>query len=82
MKRDKFVQDAKADPGRFYRNPSDVARDRRLTKADRLEILDIWEQREQDEPSAGASAEEESRLGQIRRIRREIADNQTGAGAG
>ena len=43
MKREKFLKDAKAEPSRFYRNPSDVIRDRRLTHADRLEILAAWE---------------------------------------
>ena len=43
MKREKFLKDAKVEPSRFYRNPSDVMRDRRLTHADRLEILAAWE---------------------------------------
>src|SRR5262249_41034176 len=43
MKKAKFVQDAKNDPSRYYRNPSDVIRDRRLTNEDRLEILAAWE---------------------------------------
>jgi hypothetical protein len=43
MKKAKFIQDAKLYPSRYYRNPSDVVRDRRLTNADRLEILAAWE---------------------------------------
>jgi hypothetical protein len=43
MKKAKFIQDAKLCPSRYYRNPSDVVRDRRLTNADRLEILAAWE---------------------------------------
>jgi len=43
MKREKFLKDAKLEPARFYRNPSDVMRDRRLTHDDRLEILTAWE---------------------------------------
>jgi hypothetical protein len=43
MKREKFLQDAKADPSRFYRNPADILRDRRLTPADRLAIVTAWE---------------------------------------
>jgi len=43
MKKVKFVQDAKLDPSRYYRNPADVIRDRRLTNEDRLEILIAWE---------------------------------------
>jgi len=43
MKKAKFLQDAKLDPARFYRNPSDVMRDRRLTDQDRREIIAAWE---------------------------------------
>lgn len=43
MKKAKFLQDAKLDPARFYRNPSDVLRDRRLTDQDRREIITAWE---------------------------------------
>jgi hypothetical protein len=55
MKKAKFIQDAKLHPSRYYRNPSDVVRDRRLTNADRLEILAAWErdvreQRDRKEP--------------------------------
>src|SRR5687768_12113768 len=42
-KRTRFVQDAKLDPGRYYRHPADIIRDRRLTKEDRLEIVIAWE---------------------------------------
>ena len=43
MKKTKFVQDAKLDPGRYYRNPIDVIRDRRLNMEERLEIIRAWE---------------------------------------
>lgn len=43
MKKAKFIQDAKLYPSRYYRNPLDVVRDRRLTNADRLEVLAAWE---------------------------------------
>lgn len=43
MKYAKLVEDAKRDPSRFYSNPSDVLRDRRLSDADRIDILDSWE---------------------------------------
>jgi hypothetical protein len=43
VKREKFLEDAKADPARFYRSPNDVLRDRRLTDGDRREILSAWE---------------------------------------
>ena len=42
VKRDKFLNDAKADPARFYRTPNDVLRDRRLADDDRREILNAW----------------------------------------
>lgn len=73
MKKAKFVQDAKNDPARYYRNPSDVVRDRRLTHADRLEILAAWERdasgrQERD----NFSAKEPDRLEQLRRLREEL----------
>lgn len=43
MKHSQLVADAKHDPARFYSNPSEVLRDRRLTAADRIEILSSWE---------------------------------------
>ena len=43
MKREKFLQDAKLDPPRYYRNPGDIARDRRLTDEDRIAIVEAWE---------------------------------------
>ena len=73
MKKDKFVQDAKLDPSRYYRNPSDIVRDRRLTNSDRLEILDAWErdarERQENEDIGGAEAD---RLQQFRRVREEL----------
>src|SRR5205085_5603762 len=44
MKKAKFLQDAKIEPARFYRNPLDIMRDRRLTDEDRLQIVAAWEQ--------------------------------------
>ena len=43
MKRVEFIESAKLDPARFYRDPTDVVRDRRLTDEERLEILSAWE---------------------------------------
>ena len=42
VKREKFLEDAKADPARFYRTPTDVLRDRRLSGSDRRDILAAW----------------------------------------
>jgi len=73
MKKAKFVQDAKLDPARYYRNPSDVVRDRRLTNQDRLEILTAWEReaRERQRNDEGAANGEEE-LQQLRRVREEL----------
>ena len=73
MKKAKFVQDAKNDPSRYYRNPSDVIRDRRLTNEDRLEILASWERdvRQRQETFGGDSEQ----LEQLRRSREEIERN-------
>jgi hypothetical protein len=73
MKKAKFVQDAKLDPSRYYRNPADIMRDRRLTNEDRLAILNTWErerrQRCESQPSAELESEE---LQQLRRMREEL----------
>ena len=69
MKRTKFVQDAKLDPGRYYRNPSDIIRDRRLSKEDRLEIVIAWEQRLEAADDLSAI---QDKLGQLQRLRAEL----------
>src|SRR5882672_12305766 len=74
MKKAKFVQDAKLDPSRYYRNPADVIRDRRLTNEDRLEILTAWEretqrQLETNRTPDGMAAE---KLQQLQRVRAEL----------
>lgn len=52
MSRKKLVEDIKQDPAHFYRQPSDVMRDRRFTDAERLEILSAWEEVAEDEERA------------------------------
>jgi hypothetical protein len=73
MKKAKFVQDAKLDPSRYYRNPADVIRDRRLNNQDRLEILAAWErharERQENEDVAAGENDEVQRL---RRVREEL----------
>ena len=64
MKKAKFLQDAKLDPARFYRHPSDVLRDRRLTDQDRREIIAAWERHAQSSPDD--DAEQLERLRQLR----------------
>jgi len=73
MKRTRFVQDAKLDPGRYYRHPSDIIRDRRLNKEDRLEIVMAWERdtKQRLESAAGLNGIEET-LGQLQRLREEL----------
>ncbi len=43
MTKKKLIEDIKINPARFYRVPSDVARDRRFSDEERLEILEAWE---------------------------------------
>jgi hypothetical protein len=75
MKNAKFVQDAKLAPARYYRNPSDVIRDRRLTNKDRLEILAAWEQdaRARRNPDSGSAENDE--LQRLRRVRNELENS-------
>jgi hypothetical protein len=82
MKKAKFVQDAKLDPARYYRNPSDVVRDRRLTNQDRLEILASWERaaRERQENAEFAEGDSEE-VQQLRRVREELERNLDPVGA-
>ena len=70
IKRARFVQDAKLDPGRFYRNPSDIIRDRRLTKEDRLEIVIAWERDIQQQLDAVDGSDD--KLSQLQRLREEL----------
>ena len=42
MAKKKLLEDIKARPGRFYRLPGDVIRDRRFADAERMEILRAW----------------------------------------
>ncbi len=42
MAKRKLLEDIKARPGRFYRLPGDVMRDRRFDNLERLEILRAW----------------------------------------
>ena len=43
MKHSQLVEDAKRDPTRIYSSPAEVLRDRRLSDAQRIEILKSWE---------------------------------------
>jgi hypothetical protein len=80
MKKAKFIQDAKLSPARYYRNPFDVVRDRRLTMADRLEIIAAWERdtREQLDREEVA-ANDSDPLQELRRVREELQRSEEGA---
>jgi hypothetical protein len=39
----RFAAEAKANPTRYYRMPREVVQDRRLTREEKLAILDAWE---------------------------------------
>jgi hypothetical protein len=70
MKKAKFLQDAKLDPARFYRNPADVMRDRRLTDEDRRQIIAAWERNAQDQGRSVADVEEQ--LSRLRELREQL----------
>ena len=72
MKRTRFVQDAKLDPGRYYRHPTDIIRDRRLTNEDRLEILIAWERDMRERLEGAESSGADDRLSQLQRLREEL----------
>ena len=73
MKRTRFVQDAKLDPGRYYRNPFDIIRDRRLSNRERLEIVVACELGMSERIAAlDAPAGAEETLEQLRRLRAEL----------
>jgi hypothetical protein len=75
MKKAKFVQDAKLDPARYYRNPSDVIRDRRLTNKDRLEILAAWEGDARARGQSNSEPAQNDELQRLRRLREELENN-------
>ncbi len=80
-KRTRFVQDAKLDPGRYYRHPADIIRDRRLTKEDRLEIVIAWEHAtRQHLASTADNGGVEDKLDQLRRLREELEQDLENAG--
>lgn len=77
MKWDEFIESAKLDPARFYRDPTDVVRDRRLTDEERLEILSAWER---DARALSVAADENmtggepSRLSQVVEMRIKVEE--------
>jgi hypothetical protein len=71
MNKAKFLRDAKLDPARFYRNPTDIIRDRRLNDEDRKQIIEAWEREALgDEGFAQALSQTDAeRREQLRRAR-------------
>lgn len=72
MKKAKFLQDAKLDPARFYRNPADVMRDRRLTDEDRRQIIDAWERNTKSRDQGGSAGAAEEQLSRLRELRERL----------
>ncbi len=70
MKREKFLEDAKAEPSRIYRTPNDVLRDRRLTDDHRREILAAWERQLSEAPDG----DQTELIAAVRRALDELAD--------
>ena len=83
MRKTKFVKDAKLDPGRYYRNPIDVIRDRRLNMEERLEIVTAWELDTKQLLASSAAAPEskaEEKLLQLQKLRVELEREVESAG--
>ena len=72
MKKAKFLQDAKLDPARFYRNPADVMRDRRLTDEDRRQIIAAWERNAKSQDQGGFAPGTEEQLSRLRELREQL----------
>ena len=66
MSKKKLFEDIKQNPPRIYRAPADVLRDRRFADAERLEILQAWQQSQpgsvQEAEIAAAITEVEGRV--------------------
>lgn len=70
MKHAKLVEEAKRDPSRIYANPSNVLRDRRLSDAERVEILASWER---DARALSVASDEAMGGGEPNRLQEVIA---------
>lgn len=73
MKYARLVEEAKRDPSRIYSNVSDVLRDRRLSDAERLEILKSWER---DASALNLAADDAMGSGEAGRLQEVIAARQ------
>jgi len=79
MAKKQLLEDIKIRPSNFYRTPSDVARDRRFSDVEKLEILEAWERdiraRADDEGTTGGVA---SQIETVAAARREIKERMPG----
>ncbi len=85
MTKKQLIEDIKTDPSRFYRAPSDVARDRRFSDLERLEILQAWERDARALSTAddeGMTGGEPARLKTVVEARMEIEKKVPGETAG
>jgi hypothetical protein len=81
MAKKQLLEDIKTNPANFYRTPSDVARDRRFSDAEKLEILEAWERDARALSVAddeGMTGGEPSRLKTVVEARREIENRVPG----
>jgi hypothetical protein len=75
MAKKQLLEDIKTNPANFYRTPNDVARDRRFSDPEKLEILEAWERDARALSVAddeGMTGGEPSRLKTVVEARREI----------
>jgi len=72
MKKAKFLQDAKLDPARFYRNPADIMRDRRLTDDDRRQIIAAWERNASSPECDESASTAQEHLQRLRELREQL----------
>jgi hypothetical protein len=73
MTKKRLIEDIKINPARFYRAPADVARDRRFTDEERLQILEAWER---DARALSVASDEGMTGGEPTRLR-EVVETRT-----
>ena len=70
MPKRRLIDDIKLDPGRYYRSPSDVNRDRRFSDEERLQIFAAWE--DEMRRATAVEGEESVRFRQLIEARAEL----------
>ena len=76
MAKKKFLEDVKLNPAKFYRLPSDVNRDRRLSDEERLEILSAWEREARALSIASEGAENNNEPDKLDQVVQALAEVQ------